>query len=105
MYSLIHSSRHGENMRKNTTPVYYGDYLELDKILSAQQLQSAKYGEPAHEEVLFIIVHQAYELWFKQILHELNSIIDVFSTDELRHQQLAVVVHRLNRVVKIQKLK
>lgn len=91
-------------MRKNTTPVYYGDYLELDKIVSAQRLQSAKYGEPAHEEMLFIIVHQAYELWFKQILHELNSIIDVFSEPEVEDQQLATSVHRLKRVITIQTL-
>lgn len=91
-------------MRKNTTPVYYGDYLELDKIVAAQHLQSEKYGEAAHEEMLFIIVHQTYELWFKQILHELGSILDVFSLPELQDQQLAVSVHRLNRVVKIQKL-
>lgn len=91
-------------MRKNATPVYYGDYLELDKIVAAQHPQSAKYGEPAHEEMLFIIVHQAYELWFKQILHELNSIIDAFSLPSLKDQQLATAVHRLNRVIKIQKL-
>mgnify|MGYP006128678201 CR=1 FL=1 len=49
---------------------YYGDYLCLDKILSSQQLESSHYGEPAHDEMLFIITHQTYELWFKQIIHE-----------------------------------
>jgi tryptophan 2,3-dioxygenase len=44
----------------------YSDYLELDKILDAQKPKSP--GE--HDEMLFIIVHQVYELWFKQILHE-----------------------------------
>ena len=58
--------------------IYYSDYLELDKILGAQELESAKVGKPAHDEMLFIITHQAYELWFKQILHELYSIVDYF---------------------------
>ncbi|GAA0365038.1 hypothetical protein GCM10009092_31740 [Bowmanella denitrificans] len=91
-------------MKKNIEPCYYGDYLQLDKLLSAQKLQSAKYGQAAHEETLFIIVHQVYELWFKQILHELSSIIDVFSEQEVRDQQLTTVVHRLKRVISIQEL-
>ena len=53
-------------MKKNIEPCYYGDYLQLDKILGAQDLQSEKYGDVAHEEMLFIIVHQVYELWFKR---------------------------------------
>ena len=91
-------------MAKNIPPVYYGDYLQLDKILGAQQLQSAKYAEPAHEETLFIIVHQVYELWFKQILHELNSIIQVFSAEVVDDRDLTTVVHRLRRVTQIQQL-
>lgn len=91
-------------MKKNTSPVYYGDYLELDKILGAQHLQSEKYAEPAHDEVLFIIVHQVYELWFKQILHELGTILTVFEQPQVADQALAISVHRLNRIIKIQKL-
>ncbi|GGO72252.1 tryptophan 2,3-dioxygenase family protein [Bowmanella pacifica] len=91
-------------MKKNVDPCYYGDYLQLDKLLSAQHLQSAKYGEPAHDETLFIIVHQVYELWFKQILHELSSVIDVFSAQQVKDQQLTTVVHRLKRVISIQGL-
>ena len=91
-------------MKKNAEPVYYGDYLQLDKLLSAQQPESTKYAEPAHEETLFIIVHQVYELWFKQILHELSSVIDIFSQYEVRDQQLTTVVHRLGRIITIQEL-
>ena len=58
-------------------PVYYGDYLQLPKILNAQVPESSKYGKPAHDETLFIIIHQTYELWFKQILHELDSIREI----------------------------
>lgn len=92
------------DMKKNIEPCYYGDYLQLDKILGAQKLQSAKYGEPAHEETLFIIVHQVYELWFKQVLHELNTVIDTFNQETVKDQQLTQVVLRLQRVIQIQRL-
>ncbi|MBD3585263.1 tryptophan 2,3-dioxygenase [Salinimonas sp. HHU 13199] len=91
-------------MKRNDTPVYYGDYLQLDKILGAQAFQSEKYGEPAHDEMLFIIVHQVYELWFKQVLHELNAIIDTFSQKRMPDDELIGVVHRLHRIIQIQQL-
>jgi len=59
-------------------PVYYGEYLQLDKIIHAQHPESFKEGKkPAHDEMLFIIIHQAYELWFKQILFELDSVKEI----------------------------
>lgn len=91
-------------MRKNTKPCYYGDYLQLDKILSAQHPVSADYGAEAHDETLFIITHQAYELWFKQMLHELHSIIAVFNEETVADQQLTSIVHRLKRIIKIQEV-
>ena len=49
-------------------PVYYGEYLQLDKIINAQFPVSDEAGnQHAHDEMLFIVIHQAYELWFKQI--------------------------------------
>jgi len=54
--------------------LYYGDYLKLPALLSAQEPESARHGRGAHDEMLFIIVHQTYELWFKQILHELDRV-------------------------------
>ena len=86
--------------------VYYSDYLQLDKILEAQLPESRLNGNEAHDEMLFIIVHQAYELWFKQIIHEINSIIDLLSTDTINDNSPALhsVVHRMNRVVEILKL-
>lgn len=91
-------------MKKHITPCYYGDYLALDKLLGAQQLQSAQYGEAAHDEMLFIIVHQVYELWFKQILHELNAVIAAFMDDDLKDDELTLVVSRLQRISQIQSL-
>ena len=91
-------------MRKNTQACYYGDYLQLHKLLDAQAPESDKHGHPAHDEMLFIITHQAYELWFKQLLHELNSIMAQFKGDVLNDEALATVVHRLKRFTAIQKL-
>lgn len=91
-------------MQKNTTPCYYGDYLQLSKILTAQAPESARYGNEAHDETLFIVVHQVYELWFKQILHEIKAVLQVFSGDVVKDQQLTGVVHKLKRVISIQQL-
>ncbi|MCB0832147.1 MAG: tryptophan 2,3-dioxygenase, partial [Bacteroidetes bacterium] len=51
-------------MNKPYPPVYYSDYLRLSDLLSSQKPKSVEYDKPAHDEMLFIIVHQAYELWF-----------------------------------------
>jgi tryptophan 2,3-dioxygenase len=56
----------------------YGDYLQLDKILSAQKPLS-----PDHNEMLFIIQHQTSELWMKLMLHELHAAISCIARDEL----------------------
>jgi tryptophan 2,3-dioxygenase len=85
-------------------PIYYSDYLELDKLLSCQNLKSKEYGHPAHDEMLFIIVHQAYELWFKQIIHEINSINMMFEQDVVDEKSIGIAVSRLRRVTEIQKL-
>jgi len=85
-------------------PVYYGEYLKLDQILNAQQLKSKQHGEEAHDETLFIIIHQTYELWFKQIIHEVDSIYKLLNTDKVKPTSLGTVNHRLNRVVEIQRI-
>ena len=93
-----------EEAKKYST-VHYRNYLELDKILDAQNLRSAVLDkEPAHEEMLFIIVHQTYELWFKQIIHELESVLALFKTDKVDERNIGTAIARLNRVVEIQKL-
>ncbi|MDQ3101165.1 MAG: tryptophan 2,3-dioxygenase, partial [Bacteroidota bacterium] len=80
--------------------VYYPDYLQLDKILGAQLPESEKFGVKAHDEMLFIIIHQTYELWFKQILHEVSSVIEMFADEHVDDNggELNVAVHRLERV-------
>ena len=59
--------------QENSTP-NYRNYLELNSLLNAQKLISEKRGKKAHDEMLFIITYQVYELWFKQILYEIDSI-------------------------------
>lgn len=84
--------------------LYYTDYLELDKVLDAQHPQSDLPGNhPAHDEMLFIIIHQAFELWFKQILFELKYVKSVFSKESINDnsEDMNLVLHRLNRVLKI----
>lgn len=85
-------------------PIYYSDYLQLESLLNSQKLKSLEYGHEAHEEMLFIIVHQAYELWFKQILHEVDSINRMFRDDVVDEKSIGIAVSRLQRVTEIQKL-
>ena len=89
---------------KKRSPVYYADYLGLDALLAAQKPLSRLGGRPAHDEMLFIVTHQAYELWFKQILHELDSVLEVFSGRAVAESRIGVAAARLGRVVEIQKL-
>lgn len=83
------------------TTIHYQKYLKIDEILEAQVLRSEQLGEPAHEEMLFIIVHQVYEMWFKQIIHELESVIIFFKDNEVIESSLSTAIGRLNRVKKI----
>ncbi|MDX1684279.1 MAG: tryptophan 2,3-dioxygenase family protein [Saprospiraceae bacterium] len=91
-------------MSDKYTTIHYHDYLELDKILNAQHPRSGEGGDAAHEETLFIIIHQVYELWFKQILHEVESVNEMFDNDRIDERNLGIVVQRLDRVREIMKL-
>ncbi|HET9772671.1 MAG TPA: tryptophan 2,3-dioxygenase family protein, partial [Acidimicrobiia bacterium] len=82
-------------------PVYYWDYLHLDRLLSAQEPLS---DPPAHDELLFIVVHQAFELWFKQILFELDGVLEVMGREVVAEKDMGEVVSRLMRITKIQRL-
>ena len=58
----------------------YARYLKLDRLLDLQQPQSSP---PEHDETLFIVIHQVYELWFKLLLHEFGKIARDFSAGDL----------------------
>ena len=71
----------------------YGSYLKIDELLGLQQPVS----EPVeHDETLFIVIHQIFELWFKEVLHELDQMVDHLNAD---HPALSG--HQLKRVLKI----
>jgi tryptophan 2,3-dioxygenase len=86
--------------------LYYSDYIELDKILNSQHPRSFSSIEDGNDEMLFIIIHQAYELWFKQILFELDLVRNIFIRGRINDNSddMSRVVHRLRRVVKILEL-
>ncbi|XP_018601736.2 tryptophan 2,3-dioxygenase A [Scleropages formosus] len=85
--------------------IIYGDYLQLEKIVSAQVLQSELRGNKIHDEHLFIVTHQAYELWFKQILWELDSVRDIFISGHVRDERnMLKVVTRMHRIAMIFRL-
>src|SRR5450432_1513609 len=86
--------------------MHYSDYLQLDKILNAQFPESNRLNQPAHDEMLFIIIHQTYELWFKQLLYEVNSVNDIMLKPALNDNspELQTVVHRLSRCITILKV-
>ncbi len=84
--------------------LYYSEYLQLDKILSAQQLRSAQVGEAAHDEMLFIIIHQAYELWFKQVRWELKDVIARLGQNYVPESDVGIALDRLRRIIEIFKL-
>ena len=85
-------------------PLNYSEYLGLENILNNQKLKSEERGSAAHDEMLFIIIHQIYELWFKQIIYELNSILRIFSKDSVIESDVSLAVIRLDRIIEIQKI-
>src|ERR1700709_1000400 len=67
----------GEEGAKEAPQLTYGSYLRLPQLLDAQHLESGKKDQPpAHDELLFITIHQVYELWFQQLLHEAETVRD-----------------------------
>jgi tryptophan 2,3-dioxygenase len=75
--------------------VTYANYLKIDELLSLQQPRSD--GE--HDEMLFIVIHQVYELWFKELLHELDHVATLFERDRSSQAQ-----HTLKRILTILKV-
>ncbi|CAL4061243.1 unnamed protein product [Meganyctiphanes norvegica] len=85
--------------------ITYTSYLQLHRILHSQKLESEDTnGLPVHDEHLFIIIHQVYELWFKQILFELDSVRDIFSAVDVNETRMLEIVKRIHRVTMILKL-
>jgi len=74
----------------------YSSYLRVDDLLDLQQPRSEG---PEHDEMLFIVIHQVYELWFKEILHEIDRVKRLLETNEAHRAQ-----HTLKRILTILKV-
>ena len=83
-------------MQEHEAAVTYESYLRLDALLS---LQVPRSEGPEHDEILFIVIHQVYELWFKELLHELDHVAVLFRTDTPHRAQ-----HALKRILTILKV-
>jgi tryptophan 2,3-dioxygenase len=83
-------------MSDDARAITYGSYLRLDELLSLQQPRSEG---PEHDELLFIVVHQVYELWFKELLHELDRVMALLTADDSHRAQ-----HTLKRILTILKV-
>jgi tryptophan 2,3-dioxygenase len=91
-------------MAKKQKDIDYKTYLQLPALLKAQQPISGDAQKPfAHDEMLFIVVHQTYELWFKQVLFEVGRVQDIFSQKTVADKDLRVISAGLERVVEILK--
>jgi tryptophan 2,3-dioxygenase len=76
--------------------VTYGSYLKVDELLALQQPRSEG---PEHDEMLFIVIHQVYERWFKELLHEFDRVRRLLEDDEPHRAQ-----HTLKRILTILKV-
>jgi tryptophan 2,3-dioxygenase len=74
----------------------YGSYLQVDALLNLQRCRSEG---PEHDELLFIIVHQVYELWFKELLHEIDRVVGLLGAGDAHRSQ-----HTLKRILTILKV-
>ncbi len=81
----------------------YGEYLAIDSILNAQHPQSMVGGSAVHDEMLFIQFHQIYELWFKQILFELDDVLPRLGADTVSESDMQPILTYLGRIVEILK--
>jgi tryptophan 2,3-dioxygenase len=79
----------------------YGGYLHLDVLLAQQDPESQP---PAHDELLFITIHQVYELWFKLLLHELTTVRDLLLGDASPDGAMWTARHLLRRVEQVEQV-
>ena len=82
----------------------YGGYLQLDELLALQDGPQGYSPAPSNDEQHFIIVHQAFELWFKLILRELKEAHVLLNQEHVPEEQLPQMVHHLDRVTEIFRL-
>src|SRR5215831_10431098 len=86
----------GDYSKHHSAAVTYGSYLHIDELLSLQEGRSVG---PEHDGLLFIVIHQVYELWFKELLHEFDRAAELLRDDHPHRAQ-----HTLKRVLTILKV-
>ena len=86
-------------MNQESAALTYAGYLKIDELLSLQQPRSTGPSGPEHDEMLFIVIHQVYELWFKELLHEFDRVKRLLEDDEPHRAQ-----HTLKRILTILKV-
>ncbi len=84
-----------------TQPTSYWDYIKVEELLALQRGLAQSEGELANDEVVFIVVHQIDELWFKLVLRELVSIRDLFAASHVHEQSLSSAVRGIRRAASI----
>lgn len=102
-----HSEENGveAEQEEGNVQLTYHSYLQLEKILGAQEMKSEKEGETIHDEHLFITIHQSYELWFQQLIYDVNCARSVFKQKEdVDAGKLMDIVKRMQRAVLILKM-
>lgn len=116
----MHNRPKPELLPERQKALSYGRYLQLEKLLDAQLLQSSLHNTPesnesaqhaasfraapAHDEMLFVIIHQSHELWFKQILFELDSVLGFCGAVPVREAAIGIANRRLERITTILEL-
>jgi len=100
----VESAQNGVNKTSLGKGVSYRDYLQLTKLLDCQSMKSASQGMPVPDEHLFIIIHQTYELWFKQIIFDVDHVRMLLNNKIVDETKTLQIVSLLERTVKILKL-
>lgn len=97
MGSGLERSMSDEKIHEPYGTLSYGSYLKIPELLELQALQSES---EAHDEMLFIVIHQAYELWFKQVLYELDSVAEAIKGDDtFEAARLLRRVHKIENLL------
>ena len=87
--------------RGDSVRMTYGNYLRLEDLLKLQEGPNGYSPEPCSDEKHFIIVHQAFELWFKLVISELKEVHKLMDSEKISEQSMPKIVHHLNRVTEV----
>ena len=84
-------------MNSDEAALNYSSYLAIDELLDLQRPLS---DGPEHDELLFIVIHQTYELWFKQLIHEIKNVQESLESGDTFYS--LAILGRIRTIIKIQ---